>query len=91
MYLIETRSLLWFAVRNGKYDLTDDDHREVLALLRKEVTAACKCQNDVLCSQEELKSSCGEDKCQELVDSVVESLEMMKAVEEKIAEYEVEK
>jgi hypothetical protein len=90
-YLAETRSLIWFAVRNGKYDLTSEESAAVLALLQKEVTAACKCQNEVLFPGDESKSSFCEDKCREAIDSVVGYIETMKGVEEKIAEYEIGK
>ncbi len=48
MYLIETGSLVWFAVRNGKYNLTDRECTKVLALLQEEATDACKSQNNAL-------------------------------------------
>ena len=90
-YLAETRSLIWFAVRDGKYDLTDKARTEVLALLQKEVTASCKCQNEVLYPQQEQELSCDEDKCQKSVGVIVEKIETMKALEERIAEYEIVK
>jgi len=81
-YLAETRSLIWFAVRDGQYDLKDQERIKILELLQEEVTAACKCQNEVLYPKEEPKSSC-DDICLELVDSVVAYIETMKNVEEK--------
>ena len=87
-YLAETRSLIWFAVRAGQYDLTDEERSEVLALLQEEVTAACECRNDDLYPEGELKSSC-DDICQEHVDCVVGYIETMKTAEEEIAEYEI--
>jgi len=76
-YLANTRSLVWFAVRDGKYDLTDEECAEVLVLLQKEVTAACKCQND------ELKPSC-DDRCQESVNDVTRYIETMKNIEKRL-------
>jgi len=90
-YLAETRSLIWFAVRDGKYDLTDEYRTEVLALLQEEVTAACKCQNGELYPQDVPKPSYCEDKCQEPVDSVVGYIREMKIIEERIVEYEISK
>ena len=89
-YLTETRSLIWFAVRDCQYDLTDEERTEVLALLQEEVTAACKCQNGDLYPQEEAKSPC-DDICQEQADRVVAYIETMKLVEERIAVYEIAK
>ncbi|MBN2455355.1 MAG: hypothetical protein JXB29_02270 [Sedimentisphaerales bacterium] len=88
-YLAETRRLIWFAVRNAKYDLTDKECTEVLALLQNEVTAACKCQSNLLYPADEQKQSCY-DRCQEPVGSVAGYIETMKAVEEKIVEYEID-
>jgi len=90
-YLADTRSLIWFVVRDGKYDLTDKERAEVLALLQKEVTASCKCQNEVLYPQQEQELSCYEDKYQKSVSVIVEKIETMKALEERIAEYEIVK
>ncbi|MHC4694291.1 MAG: hypothetical protein ACYS67_16250, partial [Planctomycetota bacterium] len=64
VYLAETKSLIWFAVRDGKYDLTDEERAEVLALLQEEVTAAFKLQNDNLSPEDKPKSLCCEDKFQ---------------------------
>jgi hypothetical protein len=85
-YLAETRSLIWFAVRDGRYDLTKEEYIEILALLQEEVTAAYKCHNEVLYPEEEPKSSC-DDICQEPVDSVVAYIETMKLVEEKTRQF----
>ena len=89
-YLANTRSLIWFAVRDGKYALTDKERTEVLVLLQKEATAACNCQNEVLYAENEQKPSC-EKICQEPVDSVVGYIQMMKVVEKRIAEHEIGK
>jgi len=85
-YLAETRSLAWFAVRDGKYDLIDEERADVLVLLQEEVTAACQCQNEVLYPQDEQKPSC-DDICQESLDNLVGYIETMKAAEERIKEY----
>jgi len=90
-YLAETRSLIWFAVRDGKYNLTDEERTEVLALLQKEVAAACNCQNDELYpSGEQEKPSC-DNRCQESVDPIVGHIKKIKAIEESIAGYEIAK
>lgn len=69
-YLENTRSLIWFAVRDGQYDLTDEDRIDVLALLQKEVTVACMCQNAVLYPEKLLKQSCDKDKYQNEIEIV---------------------
>ncbi len=89
-YLADTRSLIWFAVRDGKYDLSDAERTEVLALLQKEVTAAYKYQNELFCSAEEQKLCC-DDICQEPAGNVAGYIETIKTIEEKIAEYEIGK
>jgi hypothetical protein len=87
-YLAETRSLIWFAVRDGLYDLTNEEYAEVLVLLQEKITAACKCQNSVLYPQDEQNLSC-KDRCREPVDSVAEYIKTMKTVEERIEKYEI--
>jgi len=82
-YLAETRSLIWFAVKGGKYDLTDKGQTTVLALLQKEVTTAYECQNDMLYFGEKEKPSC-DDMCQKPVDSVAGYIKTMKFLEETI-------
>jgi len=89
-YLSETRSLIWFAVNDGQYDLTDEERAEVLALLQTEVTAARDCQNEVLYPQEKTKLSC-DDIYQEPMDSVVGHIKTMKDIEGKVTEYEINK
>lgn len=89
-YLEKTRSLIWFVIRDGQYDLTDKERTEVLSLLQEEVTAACKCKNDVLYPWEKEEPSC-RNVCQEPVDSVVGYIETMKTVEERTAGYEIGK
>jgi hypothetical protein len=87
-YLAETKSLIWFAVRDGQYDLKDQERIDILALLQEEVTAACKCQNEVLYPKEEPKPSCCTDKYQEMTDTIVGHITTMKVVEEMITEHE---
>jgi hypothetical protein len=61
-YLAETRSLIWFAVTDGRHDSTVEERAEVLVLLQEEVIAACNCQNDMLSAANEQQSSC-DDRC----------------------------
>ena len=91
-YLAETRSLIWLAVRDGKYDLPNEKSTETLALLQEEVTALCKCQNQVLYPTEEKKreSSC-EDKCKGADCSIIRYIETVRNIEERILEYEIYK
>jgi ferric-dicitrate binding protein FerR (iron transport regulator) len=87
-YLANTRSLIWFAVRNGKYDLTDQERVEILGLLQEEVTAACKCQNDELYPIDEQKTPfCNEDTYQYPVGTIIKNIEIMKAIEKQLLEY----
>ena len=86
-YLTNTRSLIWFAAKGGKYDLTKEERTKVLTLLQEEVTAACECQSDVLYPSDDQKSYSCENKCQDSVDNIIGHIEAMKAVEEKIVEY----
>jgi hypothetical protein len=87
-YLAETRSLIWFAMRDNQYDLTDEERIEVLVLLQEEITMVCKYQNNVLCPWD--KNPC-DDVCRGPADNVVIYIETMKVIEEKIAEYEIRK
>ncbi len=82
-YLANTRSLIWFAVRDGKYDLTDEERAEVLFLLQKEVTSACQCQNVMLYPADNPKPSY-DDICREPVNNVVEYIKTMMAIEKVI-------
>ena len=91
-HLANTRSLIWFAVRNGQYDLSDKERVEVLALLQREVTAACNCQNDDMSSTDEQKKpSCDDDTFKTTDEKIVGYIKMMKSIEERIAEYELVK
>jgi hypothetical protein len=85
-YLTETRSLIWFAVKDGKCDLIEEERVEVLALIQEEVTAARKCQNDVLCPEDKQKLSY-DNRCQEPTDTVVEYVETIKTIEKSVSEY----
>jgi ferric-dicitrate binding protein FerR (iron transport regulator) len=81
-YLVETRSLIWFAVRNGKLDLTDIQRVEVLDLLQQEVTAACDCQNNILYLASEQKTSYCRDECQ--INCIVNSIKKIEQTEKNI-------
>lgn len=92
VYLAETRSLIWFAVRDGRYDLTDKERTEVLALLQKEVTVACEYKNDEMCfTDEQEKPSCDGDTFKTADEKIIGYIEIMKTIEERIAEYELGK
>lgn len=84
-YLANTRSLIWFAVKDGKYGLTDEERAEVLVLLQEEVTAACNCQNDELYPlDEQEKPSCDDDTFKTADERIIEYIETIKDVEERI-------
>ena len=86
--MTETRSLIWFIIRDGQYDLTDEERIKVLALLQEEVIATCQCQNEVLYPWEKEKQSC-DDIGREPVDSVIGHIETIKAIEKQIVKYEI--
>jgi nitrogen fixation-related uncharacterized protein len=86
--LAETRSLIWFAVRNGQYDLTDEERTEVLALLQEEVMVACKCQNEVLYPQDEQNLFCDEDKCSRSTNDEIELISIIYEHEKALIEYD---
>ncbi len=60
-YLTNTRSLIWFVVKGGQYDLTNEERAEVLTLLQEEVRIACICQNNVLYPPDKQRLSWGEE------------------------------
>jgi hypothetical protein len=86
LYITETRSLIWFAVRNSRYNLTDKQCTEVLALLQEEVTAAYNSKNDLLCPLEEQESSCNGDKS-ESIKQIIESISVIYDCEKKLSAY----
>jgi len=96
VYLAETRSLLWFAVRDGKYDLTDKERAEVLALLHKQVQAASICRENALHQPYKKKQLCDpdarkEDEWYEWADVIAKNIEEIISVEGKVKEYEIGK
>jgi len=84
-YLAETRSLIWFAVRGGRYDLTDKNRTELLAVLQEEVTTALNYQNSVLQPQDDLRPFC-DDKYQEQIDNI-RWISLIAEYEETLDEY----
>ncbi|MHC4397913.1 MAG: FecR domain-containing protein [Planctomycetota bacterium] len=94
VYLTETRSLIWFAVRDGQYHLTDKERTEVLALLQKQVNAASICQENALHQPHKKEQLCDpvvckEDKWYKWADVITKNIKTITSVEEKIAEYEI--
>jgi hypothetical protein len=89
-YLTATRSLIWFAVKEGKFNLTDNRRTEVLDLLQQEVIAATNCSNVLLYPKyEKKKSLCDDDLCEVAETKIIGCIEMIKVVEEKVQEYEI--
>ena len=89
-YLENTRSLIWFAVRDGQYDLTDKERAELLGVLQEEVTTACQCKNDEMYpTEEQKKPSCDDDTFKTADKRIVGYIEAMKTIEERITEYEI--
>ena len=96
IYLANTRSLIWFAVNDGKYDLTDKEYTEVLALLQSQVNAASICQDNVLYQSFKNKQACDlevcrQDKWYQWVDIITKNIKAIASAEEKIAEYKIDK
>lgn len=90
-YLAQTRSLIWFTVKDGKFALIDHEYIEILRLLQEEVTVACECQNDVMYFTDKPKRSCCEKKSQETLDDVISNIKKIKAIEERMSKYEMNK
>jgi len=89
-YLANTRGLIWFAIKDGHYDLANKERAEVLVLLQEEVTAARNCQNDEMYpTDEQKKPSCDDGTFKTAEERIVGYINTMKAVEEKITEYEI--
>jgi len=85
-YIAETRSLIWFAVRDGKSSLTETQRTEVLNLLQQEVIAACNCQYKILYFEDEQKVFC--DKAQS-TEEITEYIRTMKIIKEKFSCYDI--
>lgn len=95
-YLANTRSLIWFAVRDGKYELTDEERAEVLVLLQREVDAANICQENALYQLYKKGQFCGpvvcrEDKWYKWADVIAKNIKTITSIEKKIKEYEISK
>ena len=88
-YLTETRSLIWFAVDNGKFKLTDEQRDKVLDLLQQEVIAATNCFNDLLYPEDEKKKPLCGGVCKTPEMKMAGYVEMIKAIEERIVEYAI--
>ena len=94
VYLTETKSLLWFAVSDGQYDLTAKERAEVLTLLQSEVNAAGICRENALHQPYKNKLLCDPEICKEekwckWADAITENIKAIISAEEKIAEYEL--
>jgi hypothetical protein len=96
VYLTETRSLLWFVIRDGQYDLADKERAEVLGLLQSQVNAASICQENALHEPHKEKQlcdpvACKEDNWYKWVDLIGKNIKAITSLEEKIEEYEIGK
>ena len=96
VYLTETRSLLWFAIRDGQYDLTDKERAEVLALLHKQVDTASICRENTLHQPNKKEQLCDpvtrkEDKWYNWAGVIAKNIQAIMDVEGKITEYEIGK
>jgi len=86
-YLTETRSLIWFAVNAGEFNLTDEQRVKVLDLLQQEVTTATNCCNDLLYPEDEKKKPLCGDKCETPETNTVGYIEMIYSLEKEIVMY----
>jgi hypothetical protein len=88
IYLAETRTLMWFAVKNGQFNLTAAQRNEVLDLLNREINAAWSCQNNILYMSAEFKMSpCNKNNC-DISNAAIQYIETIKMTEQKIATVE---
>lgn len=89
VYITETRSLIWFAVKNRKFDLTDKERKKVLALLQQEVEVACECGNSVINTYKEdnSKSPYGENECDRLIKHTIKLTSAIYEYEKTLIEY----
>ncbi|MHC4645566.1 MAG: FecR domain-containing protein [Planctomycetota bacterium] len=85
-YLAETRALIWFFVRDGKYSLATEERSRVLALLEEEVAAAHKCENILAnpYNSDTHRPLC-EDKSHGLLDSIIDCIETMYRCEQELS------
>jgi hypothetical protein len=86
-YLVETRTLIWFAVRDSEYDLTDDERAVVLSLLEDEITVARECQNEALFAEYDAASLCTDGAVQGCTDRVRGYVERLSEIEKNLGEY----
>ncbi len=86
-YLTETRSLIWFAIDAGEFNLTGEQQVEILDLLQQEVNTATNCSNNLLYLQDEKKKSLCGDVCETVKMKKVGYIEIISFIEERIVEY----
>ena len=94
IYLANTRSLIWFAVKDGKYNLTGKGRSEVLILLQSQVNGASVCRDNALYQLDKNKQTCDpeeykQDKWYQWVDVIKRNITTITTAEEKIAKYEL--
>jgi len=91
VYLTETRSLIWFAINAGQLNLTDEQLGKILDLLQQEVITATNCSNVLLYPEDEKKKPLCGDVCETPEMKMAGYIEMIKATEKKVMEYEISK
>jgi len=91
VYLIETRSLIWFAVKNGAYSLTEQQQVNILDTIQRQVDAACASEGLIrkLYKTDPPAQLCSQLEYQQLIDKLGENIESMALFEKEIAEYEI--
>jgi ferric-dicitrate binding protein FerR (iron transport regulator) len=89
VYLANTRSLIWFAVKDGNYILTDKERSEILILLQQQVNAAIACQENVLYQPSKEKQLCDsklktQDKWYQWASVISKNMEEIINIEKKL-------
>ena len=88
IYLANTRTLAWFAIKNGRSAFTAEDEAKTLDVLLSEVNTANKLTNKTISLL--WRSNRGQpcDEYPQLLDDAIEDIHEIMHIEKKLAEYE---
>lgn len=91
VYLVETRSLIWFSIKNDNYNLIDKERDEILDLLQKEVNAANICKENTLHVPQNRVSCNSEANSQysQWIDIIASNVKTIVDVEKEFSKYEI--
>ncbi len=91
VYLANTRTLVWFTIKNGQYTFTAEDEAGALEVLLSEVNTTNELTNKTirLLWRSHQGQPC--DKYPQLLDDVIEDIREIMRIEKRIAEYESRK